>query len=1117
MAEAAPARPWRRWDYWAAFGAMLVLGALFQHDWDGYVFETAVRQLWQGETPYEVAERDPPFAYLGPTDRHAQWYAYPPLPLLAMAASFLPAILLDLPEPAQRVLLKLPVMLATLALAGVAAAWSRRLGASAEDAVRIERRFLFNPFLLLVGGAWGMTDTALMAVYMGGLLAYANGKPGRAGVLVALATLIKPFPALLLLPILPYLIAQHGWAPLRRAAAAGTLTAIPILAPFVLTAPHGFWQQAVGMHLARAPQGVTPWTLWPLDLLSAKAITVASLVLMCASLLAVGWSATRLRGRGTTLLLTLLASISVLVWNRVLNEQYLVMVVAPLLVLDLAHQLDRFGHFLTRWTPAFFAAMIVAGGFHFLTFIPPDIALPLFGQSVDAVAEDLRTAAPGFWKSLQNVIETGVILTLLALGALAARIVSQRLRATRRERVRHHFAPIATAGGLVLMVAIFPALAAPAGHTASEFTPAYPEPRVAAFHYLWWNNPAHDPGVRYGNWDVVSQVPADGYYTSTRGVARQQARQMVAAGIDTAIVSYHRGELDRYRTFQEEAQAAGLRVAPLIELNQVYDQPWHHPKDHEGRVQPFAAYRLDNATRKAIEQFTLDLKAQLALPSTLRLDGRPTVFYYDSYPSTVGYDQEDKESLARVLLGLFDLGTLRAAFKDPGLEPTVADVLRHYPSQYKEFFHEGAPALWRTAHLEEHRRFWVQLRQDLEAQLGPLTLISGEGFNERAGFEAGTDKGVVDLELFDGAFIYSPSFTWGGDPDGPVDAVFRRWEDRNRWLVAFAEGAGKISSFGIAPAYDDTVNRPHGFRIPPSLGNASFYDASWASTVAHPPSLAAVATWNEYFEGSSIEPSREYGDQYLAATLGWRRMLEAQPGPQGRALAVVHELESRTHPAYSEMDTPHALGLRLVATLFRSGLDAKVAAVDGRASVVAPATPTLVLADGGRADYRMSATVVQRMQAWRDAGIPTLLFGPELAPDLQGLLPASCRGALSPVEGVATLAVGDRLRAEPGRLVLVRDGTPYQVGTRCADSAVAWSAFKPWHAEEGGDSLCLQVALRALAPEAAPEGAPAACEVTSREPLEDLQDALVPGHGVGGAGGGPDPGPVGVVPPVGGQ
>src|SRR5688572_25675280 len=170
---------------------------------------------------YQVAEGAPWYGFLNPTDRDVQWYAYPPLPLLLMAGTYAPAVFLDLPPSVGRVLIKVPAILGTLALAWVAGRWAKRLDADEAAQHRIQVRFLRNPFLVLVGPVWGMTDTLLMALYLGGLLAYSNGRPGKAGVLVALSALVKPFPVLLLLAVTPYLLARDGRQPFLRLAAAG--------------------------------------------------------------------------------------------------------------------------------------------------------------------------------------------------------------------------------------------------------------------------------------------------------------------------------------------------------------------------------------------------------------------------------------------------------------------------------------------------------------------------------------------------------------------------------------------------------------------------------------------------------------------------------------------------------------------------------------------------------------------------------------------------------------------------------------------------------------------------------------------------------------------------------
>ncbi len=1090
------ARAWMRaHPYRTAALGYVVLAALFVHDWDGYVFATAVKGLWHGHTPYSVAGKDPWYGYLNVADEHVQWYAYPPLPLLLMAATYWPSVLLPLPAFIDRVLLKAPMIAGTLLLAYVAGQWARRLDADPATVDKIERRFLANPFLILVGAVWGMTDTLLMALYLGGLLLAADGRRALGGALIGTSILVKPFPLLLLLPLAPYLIGRDGWKPTLRLAAwtGGTVAAVCL--PFAIASPRGFWRQAVGAHLARDPQGLTVWSLWPLDQLSTTAISIASLAVMAAGLLLVGAAAVRLRGKGTTLVLTLAAAIAVLVANRVVNEQYLVLVVAPMLVLDVAHRLDRFGHAMARWTSALFAAAIILVGFHFLTFIPADIATPLFwGYPTDLIAFQMRRFMPGVWPALFEAFAIAVPLTILALGVLAYRLVRERLAASPLPppSARRSLGPTAAACLMLTILGLVPLLGS-TNAQAPAFEPAFEQPRVAAFHYLWWQNPAHDPDVLYGNWPIVSQHPELGYYTSTRGVARVHAQQMVANGIDTAIVSYHRGELERYRVFQEEASDAGLWVTPLIELNQVYDQADHDPVDETGAEVRGATYRLDDGTRHAIAAFVLDLRDQLDEPSTLRLDGRPVVMFYDSYVSSMGFADEDRRNLAATLLDVVPIEELRAAFEDPDMPATVDGVLRHHPTIRTGFYDPGSAALWRRAHLEEHKRFWVALRAELEAELGPLYLVSGDALNERAGFDAGTVKALVGLEVFDASFIYSPSFTWGNQPKAPFNDTFALWEDRNHWLTSFARTAGAGSSFGIAPAYDDTVNRPRGFVIPAfpfGEGGPSFYDLSWASARAEPPTLPAVATFNEFFEGSSIEPSAEYGDRFLRQTADERARLERNMTGVRDVAVVLHERSSRTSLEYSETDLSHFWGLDLLAAAPRSVPGSRVSAVDAlEPAVRGTPAPDLLLVEGGRGPFPLSSSVAQAVASWAN-GTPTLVFGPDVAGSLRFALrpEEGCLDGLDVVPDPVTLEQGDVLAAGNGSVTLQRGGHTYNVGAACEPGLRAGMTAKPWVATNatsqtwGGayDALnarCLAVALKGLMPAFAAADAPTSCTV----------------------------------------
>ncbi|MHB1261362.1 MAG: glycosyltransferase 87 family protein [Thermoplasmatota archaeon] len=1096
--------------YWYALAGYLVLAALFIHDWDGFVFRTAARQMWgvdaswaheNGRTPYQIAETDPWYGFLNPADRTVQWYAYPPLPLLGMALSYAPAVFLDLPPFVGRILIKVPAILGTLALAYVAGQWTKRLDGDAAEQHRIQVRFLRNPFLILVGPVWGMTDTLLMALYMGGLLSYAQGRPGKAGVLVALSVLVKPFPILLLLAITPYLLARDGRKPFVRFAAAGAVTGFAISLPFLLTGAHGYWRQAVGAHLARDPQGLTIWSLWPLEQLPAHLVSGLSLALMALALLAIGVAATRLRGRGTSLAITMAAAAAILLFNRVVNEQYLVLVVAPLLILDVAHRLDLLGRVLTRWTSVLFAATIALLGFHFLTFMPPDVANAVLPASTDYAAYILRTLAPGFWAGLTRFLEIAVPVTLVALGVLAVDLMrSSWVRAHADDpKARAHLAPTLAACLLLLTLGLAPLVQPEGNANVAPFEPAQEEPRVAAFYYLWWQNPSHDPGIRYGNWGPVSQDPAMGFYTNTRGVAREHVRMMVENGIDTAIVSYHRGELERYRVFQEEAHAQGLRVAPLIELNQVYDQAIHHPVDEEGlplhhavdangKPITYAAYRLDAGTRQAIEAFVIDLADQIAQPSTLRMDGRPVVMFYDSYVSSFSFHPDDMRSLAEVLWSMMPADELREAFDDPDLAGPE-DLLRHYPTLASGFYDQGSAALWRRAHLADHVRFWDQLRGDLESRVGPLYLVSGDAMNERAGFEASTVKALVGLETFDGAFIYSPSFTWGNQPTAAFEDTFALWEDRNLWLSSFARSQDALSSTGVAPAYDDTVNRKHGFTIPAfPPGNATLYDRGWVSVTRQGITFPAVATFNEFFEGSSIEPSREYGDRFLVDTALARQRFDSAMPPGNDVVVLLHERSSRTSLEYSETDLSHFWGLDLLSAAARVIPDSRLTALDALEPELADlAAPDLILVEGGRGQFLTSAAVHAQLKAWMN-GTPSLVFGSDKAQSLGGALGDDCLAGLADVPDPKTLQPGDRLFGDAGRLRLERGGASYDVGQACEPGLRAGTSVKPWVAtdpiaqEWGGaydaiNAKCLAVAVRTLLPAFAAADAPTSCSV----------------------------------------
>jgi glycoprotein endo-alpha-1,2-mannosidase len=112
---------------------------------------------------------------------------------------------------------------------------------------------------------------------------------------------------------------------------------------------------------------------------------------------------------------------------------------------------------------------------------------------------------------------------------------------------------------------------------------------------------------------------------------------------------------------------------------------------------------------------------------------------------------------------------------------------------------------------------------------------------------------------FDGVFSY-----------GPVQDAAGYMRDLPAQQAAH-EAAGRLLVAAVVPGYDD-----HVIRQPPRIlprENGAFYRSMWkAAAVAD---WVTVTSWNEWHEGTEIEPSVEYGYNYLHLTRTladqWRR------------------------------------------------------------------------------------------------------------------------------------------------------------------------------------------------------------------------------------------------------
>ncbi len=193
----------------------------------------------------------------------------------------------------------------------------------------------------------------------------------------------------------------------------------------------------------------------------------------------------------------------------------------------------------------------------------------------------------------------------------------------------------------------------------------------------------------------------------------------------------------------------------------------------------------------------------------------------------------------------------------PGLNSVSKEVagMRYLLSNYSNdghFFHwHGKPVIFIWDPLGNGRTLsqWAYVRSQVDPN--HRTLWSAEGVNTSL------------WDVFDGIHLFSAGY-WGV-LDGNMMAVDQGFRAK---VNAYnnAHHTQKIWAAGVLPGYDDT-------RIPGRKGtyivprnNGATYRTSWTVAIASNPEWVTITTFNEWFEGAMIEPSIDYGNQYLNIT-----------------------------------------------------------------------------------------------------------------------------------------------------------------------------------------------------------------------------------------------------------
>ena len=178
-------------------------------------------------------------------------------------------------------------------------------------------------------------------------------------------------------------------------------------------------------------------------------------------------------------------------------------------------------------------------------------------------------------------------------------------------------------------------------------------------------------------------------------------------------------------------------------------------------------------------------------------------------------------------------------------------VIAHYSSNPNFFHWHGKPVLFFWDPLGNGRTLamWAAIRSEVDPN------------NSMIWSAEGVDTSL--LSVFDGLHLFSAAY-WGilqGNINA-IDEGFRMKID----AYNAAHSTQKIWAAGVLPGYDDTrIPGRKGTYVVPRNDGAT-YRESWMGAIASKPDWVTITSFNEWFEGSMIEPSVHYGNLYLDIT-----------------------------------------------------------------------------------------------------------------------------------------------------------------------------------------------------------------------------------------------------------
>jgi len=208
---------------------------------------------------------------------------------------------------------------------------------------------------------------------------------------------------------------------------------------------------------------------------------------------------------------------------------------------------------------------------------------------------------------------------------------------------------------------------------------------------------------------------------------------------------------------------------------------------------------------------------------------------------------------------------------DPKPEGAVNDLLyllNKYGKHKAWLTFQGKPVFFiygRTLN-EIKLEGWKQVIAEVNSKYPGGAVFIGDRISEEA------------ARIFDGIHTYNVT----GRTKGMTPEQLRTWA-RDYYAMTVKTAGDKIAAVTVIPGYDDhKLGRPEPRPIT-SRHDGETYRILWEEAIAAKPDWVLITSWNEWHEGSEIEPSLEDGDRALQQTEQFaRRFLKLPPRKVGQ-------------------------------------------------------------------------------------------------------------------------------------------------------------------------------------------------------------------------------------------